>query len=183
MAVESTCGGAIPCRRIFSMASDLTTTGPNVRTLLEDGNARASAVLTGGSILWKVLAYAEHIDFFLSFKEFSMIFDFFESAGLVDARGCWDSLVHGNAREGKRICSAASKLGFSLIMRLNGLRLWLANNREILRTSSHGHCRLGRKRHSMQCRRGHHAALVFQRRPQDCSGMRDRKSNYRQDGR
>jgi hypothetical protein len=67
---------------------------------------------------------------------------------MVDARGCWDSLVHGNAREGKRICSAASKLGFSLIMRLNGLRLWLANNREILRTSSHGHCRLGRKRHS-----------------------------------
>jgi hypothetical protein len=104
MAVESTCGGAIPCRRIFSMASDLTTTGPNVRTLLEDGNARASAVLTGGSILWKVLAYAEHIDFFLSFKgeKFSMIFDFFESAGwwMLAAVGIlWFMATRGKGKE------------------------------------------------------------------------------------
>jgi hypothetical protein len=54
-----------------------------ITALLDDGNAKASATLTVGSILWKILAYSEHLDFLLSLREekFSMIFTFFEDAG------------------------------------------------------------------------------------------------------
>ena len=56
--------------------------GSSISSYLGDGNARASATLTAGSILWKVLSYSEHLDF-LSLREekFAMIFSFFESTG------------------------------------------------------------------------------------------------------
>jgi hypothetical protein len=67
------------------MAQNLVPTSKTaqITALLDDGNAKASATLTVGSILWKVLAYSEHLDFLLSLREekFSMIFTFFEDAG------------------------------------------------------------------------------------------------------
>jgi hypothetical protein len=44
---------------------------------------KASAILAGGSILWKYFSYWEHIDFLLSIREekFSVMFDFMQNAG------------------------------------------------------------------------------------------------------